>query len=114
MQFQLCPSKLTLTQLWHTDHILLSIGLYITRCITAIPSPVPFLPLVVPVIVSRFTSQEECEPSEEIRLDLVESLNLFIDASGIDIAPYTHDFITILRISVIDPYPEVKKVWDWY
>ena len=84
----------------------------IDRSTVMLNNPVPFLHHVIPVIQSRFVSQEDNEPSEEIRLELIKCLALLIDMSGLKIAPYTHDAVTILKISLIDSYPEVKKVLD--
>ena len=80
------------------------------RCVNVVNTPVPYLPLIIPILVARLASQEANEPSEEIRLSLVEFLDSLIDSSGHDIAPYCHDIISILRVTIVDPYPEVKKV----
>lgn len=50
------------------------------------------------------------EPSEEIRLNLVMLLTSIVTCSGKEIAPYMSDLISILQRTIIDPYPEVKKV----
>ena len=80
------------------------------RCVVATKNPISCLPLITPIILSRFVSPEDSEPSEEIRLALIELLSLLITLSGIEFSPYVHDCATILRISVMDPYAEIKKV----
>lgn len=50
------------------------------------------------------------ESSEEVRLNLVTLLTLIISISVMGIAPYLDDLITILQKTIIDPYPEIKKV----
>ena len=54
--------------------------------------------------------QEITEPSEEIRLNLVTLLTSIVSISATGIAPYLNDLITILQRTIVDPYPEVKKV----
>ena len=55
-------------------------------------------------------TQDITEPSEEIRLNLVTFLTSIVSRSGADIAPYLSDVIIILQKTIVDPYPEVKKV----
>lgn len=55
-------------------------------------------------------NQEIVEPSEEIRLKLVTLLTSIVSMSASGMAPYLNDLITILQRTIIDPYPEVKKV----
>lgn len=55
-------------------------------------------------------TQEIVEHSEEIRLSLVALLTSIVTISASGIAPYLSDLITILQRTLIDPYPEVKKV----
>ena len=44
------------------------------------------------------------------RLLLVSFLVKLLELCGKDFTPYLHDMVTILRYTLIDPYPEVKKV----
>ena len=53
---------------------------------------------------------EITEPSEEIRLNLVTFLTSIISQSAAAIGPYLNDLVTILQRTLVDPYPEVKKV----
>ncbi len=64
----------------------------------------------MPVVVARLGSQEITEPSEELRLTLVSFLSSLVDLCGAKIAPYLNDMICILQRTIVDPYPEVKKV----
>ncbi|XP_013406264.1 dynein assembly factor 5, axonemal [Lingula anatina] len=67
------------------------------------------LPYFMPVLVQRLGQQEIVEPSEEIRLQLVEICTLLVGKSKKKIAPYLDDMIKILIRTLMDPYPEVKK-----
>lgn len=69
-----------------------------------------FLPYIVPVLVARLSTQEITEPSEELRLSLVSLLSTFIDLCSSNMAPYLSDTVSILQRTIVDPYPEVKKV----
>ena len=64
----------------------------------------------MPVMVSRLGAQEITEPSEELRLSLVTLLSLIVGICRCQMAPYLNDMITILQRTIVDPYPEVKKV----
>ena len=69
-----------------------------------------FLPYIVPVLVARLSTLEITEPSEELRLSLVSLLSTFIDLCSSNMAPYLSDTVSILQRTIVDPYPEVKKV----
>ena len=64
----------------------------------------------MPVLVARLGTQEITEPSEELRLSLVTLLSSLIELEGTRMAPYLSDLVTILQRTIVDPYPEVKKV----
>lgn len=68
------------------------------------------LPLVIPVLVARLGTPEITEPSEELRLQCVTYLSSLVDVCGATMAPYLNDLVTILQRTLVDPYPEVKKV----
>ena len=70
----------------------------------------PFLPVLMPVLVVRLGSQEVVEPSEELRLSLVALLSALVQQCTDRIAPYVSDMVTILQRTIVDPFPEVKKV----
>ena len=55
-------------------------------------------------------TQEITEPSEELRLSLVTLLTSVVAQSSGRISPYMNDLIIILQRTIVDPYPEVKKV----
>ena len=69
-----------------------------------------FLPLIVPVLVSRLGSDEVTEPSEELRLQLLGLLDQIVQACSAEMAPYIDDMLLILQRTIVDPYPELKKV----
>ena len=69
-----------------------------------------FLPLLIPVAVARLGRLEITEPSEELRLSLVSLLSAIVARCGVDIGPYLNDMVLILQRTIVDPFPEVKKV----
>ena len=71
---------------------------------------IEFLPLLLPVLVSRLGSDEVTEPSEELRLQLLQLLSAVVKACAAGMAPYLDDMILILQRTIVDPYPELKKV----
>ncbi len=60
--------------------------------------------------VARLGRLEITEPSEELRLSLVTLLSAIVSRSGVDIGPYLNDMVLILIRTIVDPFPEVKKV----
>ena len=64
----------------------------------------------MPVLVARLGTQEVTESSEELRLSLVSLLSSFMDLCSSNMAPYLSDTVSILQRTIVDPYPEVKKV----
>lgn len=81
----------------------------VSECMSMVSEPAHFLPLIIPVIVTRFGTPEISEPSEEIRLVMIQFLTSIVNQCGSDMSPYLHDMVTILKQTVVDPYPEVKK-----
>ena len=78
---------------------------------SAVPDVSVFLPLVMPVVVARVGyAQEVVEPSEELRLALVSLVSLLVKLCGECVAPFLSDVVNILQKTIVDPYPEVKKV----
>ena len=69
-----------------------------------------YLPLVMPIIAARLGTPEIIEPSEELRLKYVAYLSSVVDICAAKMAPYLSDMISILQWTLVDPYPEVKKV----
>ncbi|KAL5019260.1 hypothetical protein ScPMuIL_004982 [Solemya velum] len=75
----------------------------------SLPNPDEYLSYVIPVLVQRLGQQEIVEPSEEIRLILIQLFSLLIQKSGKKLSVYLDDCIKILQRTIVDPYPEVKK-----
>jgi dynein assembly factor 5 len=51
------------------------------------------------------------EPSEEIRLLLLTSLVAIVDRAGPIFAPGVEEAVKILSRTLLDPFPDVKKVF---
>lgn len=66
------------------------------------------------MFVNALGANEITEPSEEIRLNLVTFLTSIVSRSATGIAPYLNDVIIILQKTIVDPYPEVKKVSSFF
>lgn len=66
--------------------------------------------IIMLVICAYVGTQEITETSEEIRLNLVTFLTSIVSQCAADISPYLSDLIIILQNTIVDPYPEVKKV----
>ena len=81
----------------------------IADCIDRVSKPEEFLSYIIPVLVQRLGQQEITEPSEELRLMLVELLTKLVELSGKCLAAYLDDLVKILQRTLMDPYPEVKK-----
>ena len=64
----------------------------------------------MPMLVARLGTPEITEPSEELRLIIVTYLSSITDICAIKISPYLNDMVAILQRTLLDPYPEVKKV----
>ncbi|KAI9139692.1 armadillo-type protein [Paraphysoderma sedebokerense] len=75
-----------------------------------ISSPQPFLPYIIPVLVSRLTPVEIVEPSEEIRLSLIEYLFDLIVLSGKDVALFVDDVVAIVDRILTDGFQDVRKI----
>lgn len=75
-----------------------------------VPDTEDYLPFLIPVLVQRLGQQEITEPSEELRLSLVEFLKEILECSGKKLAVYLDDLIKILQRTIVDPYAEVKKI----
>ena len=72
--------------------------------------PWTHLPYIIPVLTERLGGQEIVEHTEEIRFLATESLKSIILTSKDHIDPYTKDIIQILSMTILDPFPDVKKV----
>ena len=83
---------------------------FISDYISVIPTPDQTLPYVIPTLVSRLAQKEIVEPSEELRLQLLDDiLYPIIEYSGKRISSYLDELIQILQKTILDPYAEVKK-----
>ncbi|XP_060561943.1 dynein axonemal assembly factor 5-like [Ruditapes philippinarum] len=76
----------------------------------SVEKPEEYLPYVIPVLVQRLGQPEITEPSEELRLILVEFLKEILERSEKNIAIYVDDMIKILQRTIIDPFADVKKL----
>eukprot|EP00111_Clytia_hemisphaerica_P003015 TCONS_00008591-protein len=64
---------------------------------------------IIPTIKQRLTADEEPEPTEEIRLLLVETLRILIDLAGEQTAAFIDDHVNILQKTLVDSFPDVRK-----
>jgi hypothetical protein len=71
---------------------------------------IPSLPYVIPSLSSRLSPTELVEPSEEIRLLMVSLLTSIVERAGAVYSPGVEETVKILSQTLIDSYPEVKKV----
>ena len=55
--------------------------------------PYSFLQFVIPTLVQRLAQPEISEPSEELRLQLIELTRSTIDRCNIHVAPYLNDLV---------------------
>lgn len=74
-----------------------------------VSNPEEYLSYTVPVFVLRLGQQEIVEPSEEIRLQLVEVLSFIIEKCGSKMGVYVEDCVRILQRTLVDPYADVKR-----
>ena len=84
--------------------------LFVSDYIAVISSPELTLPYVIPTLVQRLGQKQIVEPSEELRLQLLDDVLLpLVDFSGKKISSYLDELIQILQKTIVDPYAEVKK-----
>ncbi|XP_065540500.1 dynein axonemal assembly factor 5 [Lathamus discolor] len=67
------------------------------------------LPVLLPLLVQRLCPPQGFEPSEELRLGLVQLLSLLLLRCGASMAPYLSDVIRILQTTLLDNYAEVRR-----
>ncbi|KAG7267969.1 hypothetical protein CRUP_011931, partial [Coryphaenoides rupestris] len=84
---------------------ILTLGEFIRR----VPRPGDALVYLVPCLTQRLAGKEVTEPAEELRLSLAEMLSLTVDVCGKQLAPYLDDMINMLRATIVDPFPAVKR-----
>ncbi|KAK3930335.1 Dynein assembly factor 5, axonemal [Frankliniella fusca] len=67
------------------------------------------LALLMPVLSARLGSDELVEPSEEVRQVLVELLHVVVKRLPKDISPFFNDIVVILKKTILDPFPKIKR-----
>ncbi len=94
------------------DLALTYVSMYITQYCTDENSIDKVLASVMPALVQRLGANDIIEPSEEIRLKSIALLFELcrIYPNGNKLALYLNEWIIILKRTIIDPYPEVRKL----
>lgn len=69
-----------------------------------------YLAYIIPTIKQRLTSDDESEPTEEIRLLLVQTLQTIIDLNGEKCGVFIDDYVTMLKKTIVDSFADVRKV----
>ena len=82
----------------------------LSQFLRQVKDPEEYLPFIIPVVVQRLGQQEITESSEELRFQLVSFMQEILERSGKKLAVYLDDIVKILQRTILDPYPEVKKV----
>lgn len=77
--------------------------------IRCVPRPEDSLPYLIPTLSQRLGETTIVEPAEELRLAVVELLSLTLEVCGANLSPYLNDIIKILKNTIPDPFPEVKR-----
>ncbi|XP_064008790.1 dynein axonemal assembly factor 5 isoform X2 [Pogoniulus pusillus] len=67
------------------------------------------LPVLLPALVQRLCPPQGFEPSEELRLGLVQLLSLLLQRCGVAMVPYLSEVIRILQVTLLDHYAEVRR-----
>ncbi|OCT61558.1 dynein assembly factor 5, axonemal-like [Xenopus laevis] len=81
----------------------------IAHCISHVPRPEEALPYFMPALTQRLGQQDIIEPSEELRLAMVQLLTLLVEVCGKKLAPYLDEIIKIFQRTIVDPFPDVRK-----
>ncbi|XP_078521034.1 dynein axonemal assembly factor 5 [Lissotriton helveticus] len=81
----------------------------LTEGLRCLPKPQQTLPYLMPALQQRLGQPTLVEPSEELRLGLVQLLSLTVELCGARLAPYLDEMVRILQRTIVDPFPEVKK-----
>ncbi|XP_071426812.1 dynein axonemal assembly factor 5 [Pithys albifrons albifrons] len=71
--------------------------------------PCEALPVLLPVLAQRLCPPPGTEPSEELRLGLVQLLSLLLQRCGPATAPYLGDIVRVLQTTLLDHYAEVRR-----
>ncbi|NXT01149.1 DAAF5 factor, partial [Jacana jacana] len=67
------------------------------------------LPILLPALAQRLCTPQGAEPSEELRLGLVQLLSLLLQRCGAALVPYLTEVIRILQATLLDQYAEVRR-----
>ncbi|NXY75868.1 DAAF5 factor, partial [Glareola pratincola] len=67
------------------------------------------LPVLLPALAQRLCPPQGAEPSEELRLGLVQLLSLLLRRCGAALVPYLTEVIRILQATLLDQYAEVRR-----
>jgi len=67
------------------------------------------LPVLLPALAQRLCPPQGSEPSEELRLGLVQLLRLLLQRCGACAVPYLTDVTRILQATLLDHYAEVRR-----
>jgi dynein assembly factor 5 len=90
------------------DLALTYVSMFITQYCTNDEKLDEILALLLPTFVQRLGMNDITEPSEEIRL---KSVALLLElCRGKRLGLYLNEWISILKRTIVDPYPEVRKV----
>lgn len=82
----------------------------ILRFIKSLNDHSDYLAYIIPTIRQRLTSDDESEPTEEIRLLLIQTLQTILDLNGEKCGIFIDDYITTLKKTIVDSFAEVRKV----
>ncbi|KAK2543578.1 Dnaaf5 [Columba livia] len=67
------------------------------------------LPVLLPALAQRLCPPQGTEPSEELRLGLVQLLALLLQRCGASMVPYLSEVIRMLQATLLDSYAEVRR-----
>ncbi|NXF01242.1 DAAF5 factor, partial [Smithornis capensis] len=67
------------------------------------------LPVLLPALAQRLCPPPGAEPSEELRLGLVQLLHLLLQRCGASMAPFLGDIARVLQATLLDHYAEVRR-----
>lgn len=90
------------------DLALSYVSMYMAQYCTDEKNLDQIMTLLLPAFVQRLGMLDIVEPSEEIRL---KSVSLLMElCRGSRLSLYLNEWIAILKRTIVDPYPEVRKV----
>lgn len=93
-----------------TPALILNLIFFYNRFCSHIKCPNEYLAYIIPTIHQRLADDEVVEPTEEIRLLLIESLSKLVDIYDQDIDTYIDELVQILQKTLVDPFGDVRKV----